>query len=143
MTGTPEHAVSPLSAISSALVKLHKEQFGRGPTSSRCGFAGPDALICVLEEVLLPAELKMAAMGDQQRVRESRGAFQSATAAEFTGAVEAIVGRKVRAFASALDVDRNVVFENFLFEHDASGGSNGTLTTVRAAELGQDGQLRS
>jgi hypothetical protein len=38
--------------------------------------------------------------------------------------VEQIVYRKVRAFASAVDPDRNVVFENFYFEPSESR-SNG------------------
>ena len=123
MTGTPEHAFSALSAVSGAMVKLHKEQFGRGPTAARASFAGPDMLMCVLEEALLPAELKLVAMGEQQQVRELRVAFQVATAADFISAVEDIVGRKVRAFGSAFDVERNVIFENFLFEREA--GSDG------------------
>lgn len=32
--------------------------------------------------------------------------------------VEAITGRTVRAFASAVDPDRGVVFENFAFDPD-------------------------
>ena len=30
-----------LAAVSNALVALHKEQFGRGPTTARSHFAGP------------------------------------------------------------------------------------------------------
>jgi uncharacterized protein YbcI len=80
-----------------------------------------DTRTCVLEDALLPAERKLAEMGDHQRVRESRLAFQTATAGEFVSAVEAIVGRKVRAFASATDVGANVVFETFVFEPDVRG----------------------
>ena len=127
MTQTPEHSVSPLAAVSNAMVALHKEQFGRGPTNVRSHFAGPDGLMCVLEDVLLPAERKMVDMGDGHRVREARVAFQVATTAEFVGAIEEIVQRKVRAFASATDVDQNVVFENYFFEpqpdHDGSSPS--------------------
>jgi hypothetical protein len=57
-------------------------------------------------------------MGEEQRVREARIAFQAATAPEFVEAVERIVQRKVRAFASAIDVQANVVYENFSFEPD-------------------------
>jgi uncharacterized protein YbcI len=119
-------AVSPLPAVSNAMVRLHKEQFGRGPTMARSHFAGPDMLICALEDALLPAELKMAAMGDQQRVRESRVAFQAATYNEFVCAVEEITGRKVHAFGSAVDVGQNVVFETYLFEaRDGDGDGDG------------------
>jgi uncharacterized protein YbcI len=121
MSRAPEHSASLLAAISKAMVALHKEQFGRGPTTVRSHFAGPDSLICVLEDVLLPAERKLVAMGENQRVSESRVAFQSATRHEFVTAVEQIVRRKVHAFASATDTERNVIFENFTFEPEPGG----------------------
>jgi uncharacterized protein YbcI len=120
----PEQLTSPLNAVSNALVALHKEQFGRGPTKARTHFAGPDAMVCVLEDVLLPAERKMAAQGEAQRVRETRMAFQVATAPDFVAAIERLVQRKVVAFASATDAEKNVVFENFVFE-PLSGDGNG------------------
>jgi len=130
---------SRLTAVSNAMVGLHKEQFGRGPTSARSQFAGPDMLVCVLEDALLPAELKMAAMGDQQRVRESRVAFQAATYDDFVQAVERIVGRRVRAFGSAIDVDRNVVFESFAFESSAQRDGAGLSAAVAPAGDGKVG----
>ena len=107
-----------LQDVSNALVALHKEQFGRGPTRVQSHFAGPDALVCVMDDALLPAERKMVDMGEQQRVREARMFFQVATAAQFIETVESITGRTVRAFASASDPDRSVVMENFVFEPD-------------------------
>jgi uncharacterized protein YbcI len=121
--GPETHAGSVLADVSNAMVRLHKEQFGRGPTLARAHFAGPDALVCVLEDVLLPAELKMTELGEASRVRDSRASFQAATGDEFTAAVESIVHRKVRAFASGVDPASNVVFENFVFEPTADSGS--------------------
>ena len=116
-----------LSAVSNAMVALHKEQFGRGPTKARSGFAGPDVLVCALEDVLLPAERKMVAMGQQDRVRDSRTAFQAATATDFVTAVQEIVNRRVRSFASGIDPDANVVFETFYFApEDARRDADGT-----------------
>ena len=105
-----------LQAVSNAMVKLHKEQFGRGPTNARCYFAGPDTLVCTLEDALLPAERTMVEMGEHQRVRESRMFLQVATQEQFIAAVEELVSRKVRAFASATDPGPGVVFEIFGFE---------------------------
>ena len=102
-----------LAAVSNAMVSLHKEQFGRGPTRARTQFAGNDVLVCMMEDALLPAERTMVKMGDQQRVRESRTAFQAATREQFVGAVEAIIRRRVVAFASAIDADEGVVWEVF------------------------------
>ena len=115
-----------LSAISSALVTLHKEQFGRGPTRARTNFAGDDVLVCVLEDALLPAERVMVQMGDQQRVRESRGALQAATADQFVMAIETITQRNVTAFASAIDPDRGVVWEVFNL-HPTDGRDDGRV----------------
>ena len=78
-TNVDQRPGGALAAISSTLVALHKEQFGRGPTRARSNFAGDDTLVCVLEDALLPAERVMVQMGDQQRVRESRAALQAAT----------------------------------------------------------------
>jgi uncharacterized protein YbcI len=138
MQGTRVQGTSILADVSNALVRLHKEQFGRGPTLSRAHFGGPDVLVCVLEDVLLPAERKMVALGEQQRVRESRVAFQAATGSDFVAAVEQIVQRKVRAFASAIDPDNDVVFETFYFAQESGGDGDGALTAARASELGED-----
>jgi uncharacterized protein YbcI len=107
-----------LQDVSNAMVALHKEQFGRGPTRVQSYFAGTDALLCVMDDALLPAERTMVAMGEQQRVRESRMFLQVATATQFIETVETITGRTVRAFASATDPDNGVVMENFIFEPD-------------------------
>ena len=118
-----------LQDVSNAMVALHKEQFGRGPTRVRSHFAGPDALMCVMDDALLPAEIKMVDMGEQQRVRETRMFFQVATADQFIAAVETITGRTVRAFASASDPDHGVVMENFIFEPE--GGADGRPPSPR------------
>ena len=130
MTGTrsDEHRVGGgmLSMLSTAMVTLHKEQFGRGPTRARANFAGGDTLVVVLDDVMLPAERMMVEMGDQQRVRESRAALQAATRDKFVAAVEAVVGRSVVAFASAIDPDQGVVWEVFNLEPSGSQSLDGT-----------------
>jgi uncharacterized protein YbcI len=121
MSGTSERSTgSTLQAVSNALVKLHKEQLGRGPTNARSFFAGPDTLVCTLEDSLLPAERTMVEMGEHQRVRETRMFLQVASQKQFVEAIEALVSRKVRAFASAIDPAPGVVFEIFSFEPEGS-----------------------
>lgn len=105
-----------MTAVSNALVALHKEQFGRGPTSARSYFAGPDTLICLLEDALLPAEHALVKMGEQQRVRDARLFMQVATADRFTSKIEELIGRKVYSFVSALDADKAIAYEIFVFE---------------------------
>lgn len=127
MRSESQSASGPLNAVSNAMVALHKEQFGRGPTSARSHFAGPDALICVMQDALLPAERAMVAMGEAQRVRESRTWFQVATAPRFIETVEEIVAREVFSFASATDPERGVVMEVFVFHPRASEDGHGVL----------------
>jgi uncharacterized protein YbcI len=109
-------------AVTSAMVALHKEHFGRGPTKARTNFAGPDTLVTVLEDALLPAEQALVKMGEQQRVRESRMFFQVATRAKWVGAVEEITGRSVYAFSSTTDPDRGMVMEVFVLERASGEG---------------------
>jgi uncharacterized protein YbcI len=112
-----------LQDVSNAMVALHKEQFGRGPTKAQSHWAGADALLCVMDDALLPAERTMVEMGEQQRVREARMFLQVATADEFVATVERITGRTVRAFASATDPDNGVVMETFIFESRRDGST--------------------
>jgi len=117
VTGTEVHAgISPLAAVSNALVALHKEHFGRGPTRARTEWAGNDAAVCFLEDALLPAEKSMVSMGESFRVMESRLFFQGATADRFIEVVERILDRKVRSFSSATDPHAGIVTEIYVFE---------------------------
>jgi uncharacterized protein YbcI len=110
-------------AVSNAMVKLYKELFGRGPTIARTHFAGPDVLICTLQDSLTPVERNMVAMGEHHRLRDTRMFFQHASENEFREAVEHATGRKVWAFVSGIDTARDVSSEVFYLESLANGRS--------------------
>jgi uncharacterized protein YbcI len=112
----PAEAQSVQLAVSNALVHIYKQQFGRGPTKARTDFAGPDALLCTLEDSLTPAERNLAAMGEHQRLRDVRLLFQHASEHNFRATVEQITGRKVRAFVSGIDSEHDVSSEVFYLE---------------------------
>ena len=97
--------VSVLAELSTEMVKLFKEQFGRGPTVARAAWAGEDALVVILEDTLTPAERNLVRLGEHERLRETRSFFQYASVREFCEPVERITGRKVRAFTSAIDTE--------------------------------------
>jgi uncharacterized protein YbcI len=101
------------SELSNAMVRIYKEQFGRGPTKARSVYADPDLLICTLEHSLTPAERRMVQLGEHQRVRDIRTFFQHASEQEFVDAVEQITGRSVRAFVSGTDTEHDVSSEVF------------------------------
>jgi uncharacterized protein YbcI len=112
-------------AVSNAMVRLYKDQFGRGPTKARTNFAGADTLICTLQDSLTPAERNLVRMGEYQRLRDVRLFFQHATENEFRAAVEEITGRKVWAFVSGMDVRQDVAIEVFYLTPDGAQGSDG------------------
>jgi uncharacterized protein YbcI len=118
-SGTVEVADSTYSIraeISREMVRLYKEQFGRGPTKARTEFAGPDIVISTLEDSLTPAERKMAEMGEAQRLRDTRTFFQHATEGEFCAVIERLLKRKVRAFVSGIDTEKDVSAEVFYLD---------------------------
>ena len=115
------HGRSVLMNVSNAMVGLHKEHFGRGPTRARSHFAGDDMIVCTLEGGLLPAEHALVEMGEQMRVQESRLFFQVATRQVFIETLEKIVGRKVVAFSSATDAQADVIWEIYNLDGRSGG----------------------
>lgn len=105
--------------ISREMVRLYKHQFGRGPTRARTEFAGPDVVISILEQTFTPAERKLVQLGEDQRLRDIRTFFQHANEADFKGAVERLLNRKVHAFMSGIDTDQDVSVEVFYLEQDS------------------------
>jgi len=115
-TETADHQTSVRAEISREMVRLYKEQFGRGPTKARTEFAGPDIVICALEDSFTPAERRLAEMEEHQRLRDTRLYFQHATKDEFIGTIERIMNRKVLAFNSSIDTHCDVSIEVFHLE---------------------------
>lgn len=105
-----------LQEVTNAMVRIYKEQFGRGPTKARSEYAGPDLLVATIEDSLTPAEHTLLALGEHQRVRETRLFFQHAYEQYFVTTVQEITGRTVRAFVSGTDTAQDVSTEVFYFE---------------------------
>jgi uncharacterized protein YbcI len=96
-------AVSVLAQVANEMVRLYKDQFGRGPTQARASWCTDDVLVVVLEDTLTPAERNLVRMGEHSRLRETRMFFQYASVAEFCEPVERLTGRTVRSFVSGTD----------------------------------------
>ena len=112
-----------LMEVSNAMVRLYKEQFGRGPTQARSHWAGPDSITCFLEDTLTPAERNLVQMGQHQRLRDMRLFFQYATVTGFCQPVENITGRKVRSFHSSIDTKVDgLAIETFIFYPEGQDG---------------------
>jgi uncharacterized protein YbcI len=111
-----DRSASMLTRVSDEMVQLYKNLFGRGPTRARTHFAGPDTLICTLEDSLTPAERTLVEMGEHTRLRDTRMFFQHAREEDFRELVQAITGRQVRAFVSGIDPKKDVSAEVFYLE---------------------------
>lgn len=103
-----------LSAISNDMVRIYKDQFGRGPTKTRTRWAGSDILIVTLEDTFTPAERSLARMGEHERLRDLRLLFQYAETERFCEPIERLTGRKVRVFISGIDTISDVASEMFI-----------------------------
>jgi uncharacterized protein YbcI len=98
------------------MVRIYKEHFGRGPTKVRSAYAGPDVVVCVLEDTLTTPEITLKELGELERLRELRMVFQYAMDAQFKAAVEEILKRKVKSFISGMDASTGTASEVFLLE---------------------------
>ena len=103
--GSQNGHVSVTMAISNEMVRIYKEQFGRGPTRTKTSWCGPDVITVLLEDTLTPAEKNLIRMGEHQRLRDLRLFFQYASVREFCEPVERLTGRTVRGFISGIDTE--------------------------------------
>ncbi|HEX4437031.1 MAG TPA: Na-translocating system protein MpsC family protein [Solirubrobacteraceae bacterium] len=117
-----------LATLSNEMVRIYKEQFGRGPTKVRSHYAGPDTLICLLEHTFTPSEKNLQAMGEHTRLRDMRMFFQYAVASDFISAVQSVTGRQVRSFISGLDTNSDVAAEIFVLESQEKRQPEGPQT---------------
>jgi len=109
--------------LSNEMVRLYKEQFGRGPTKARTHWAGPDVLVTILEDTLTPAERHLVRFGEHERLRDLRMFFQYATIEQFCGPVERLTGRKVRSFHSSIDtMAGGMAIETFVLHPEGYDG---------------------
>ena len=125
--GGNEHGT--LSAISNEMVRIYKDQFGRGPTKTRTQWAGPDILVVTLEQTFTPAEHKLRELGEHGRLRELRLLFQYAEVAAFCAPIERLTGRVVRSFISGIDTEADIASEMFVLH--PSGYEGPSRSVVR------------
>ena len=88
-----------LAAISSAIVAIHAECYGRGPTKAKT-YAFDNYLVTVLEDLLTTVERTLVDLGEEDLVRRVRLTFQEAVSERFMSEVGAISGRDVIGYHS-------------------------------------------
>jgi uncharacterized protein YbcI len=91
-----------LASISDALVKVHKDVCGRGPTNARC-FVSGNALVCLFFGGLTTAEHTLIESGDLAAVDAHRRALHQRIGGPARKVVEEQLGRRVTAMTLAVD----------------------------------------
>lgn len=115
MTDAPNPGGRLRNEISAAIVRLLADHFGRGAMEARTHVTG-DVIVCVLGQVLTPAERTLVESGQEHAVRELRDRFQRVMRDRFVQEVEELSGRRVRSFFGDLDAPADVAVQVFLLE---------------------------
>jgi uncharacterized protein YbcI len=105
-----------LAEISSAMMRVYTEQFGRAPDRAHSHYVDKDSIACFLRGTLTRAELRLSTLEEHQRLRDMRMLFQYSAEDEFREAVEAITGRVVISFISGIDTKSDIASEIFILE---------------------------
>ena len=101
------------AAISNLTVHLLNEYTGRGPIRARTHLNG-DLVTVVLDDTLTKGERSLVRDGEEERVLETRRAYQRTMRDELSAGVARITGREVVAFMSANHVEPDIGVELFV-----------------------------
>ena len=104
-----------LTEISTELVRLHREYFGRGPTKAITHLVR-DTVVCMLGDGFTDVEHALIDQGGMGVVREIRRALNDGMQQESKRVVERISGRKVIAAMSQIHADPDIAAEVFVLE---------------------------
>jgi uncharacterized protein YbcI len=106
---------TPALEISNAISRLHKEYVGRGPANARTTIDG-ELVVVVLEGGFTRAERTLDDSDQHVLVVAGRIGLQDAMRDAMVQAVEEVLGRRVRSFMSAHDMERNLQADVFVLE---------------------------
>ena len=110
-----------LSAISTSIVGLLREHYGRGPMKAKT-YALDDIIVCVLRGSGFTAiEQTMMDSGEPDKVVAMREDFQRVMARRYRELIEQLTHRKVVAFLSQAHVEPDITIEIFFVDRPLDG----------------------
>ena len=118
----PETVGEMLAAISTRIVGLLREHYGRGPSRAK-SYAMDDCIVCVMRNGFTAHEQTIADGGDMGRVIEMRQDFQRLMEAKYREVIESITGRKVVAFLSQAHLEPDLTLEIFFLDRPMTGAA--------------------
>ncbi len=122
-----EKAVPPLeggqllAAISTSIVAILREHYGRGPMKAKT-YALDDIIVVVMRgSGFTPLEKTIMDSGEPDRVVAMREEFQRVMAARYKTTIEELTGRNVVAFLSQAHVEPDITIEIFFIDGPLPG----------------------
>ncbi|HVD58262.1 MAG TPA: DUF2294 domain-containing protein [Thermoleophilaceae bacterium] len=104
-----------LGRISTEMVQLMKQYYGKGPTKAKSYFLD-DFLIVVMRGGTTRAEQTMLEADREDTVREFRQQFENEMTGRMTELIEELTGRRVINYQSQILFDPDISVELFFFE---------------------------
>jgi uncharacterized protein YbcI len=111
---TPLTGDALLTAVTDAMIALHRRYHHRAPVTAKTLLLGGDLLACVLGGVYTTVEQTMIELQRSPIVQDTRRAFQDAMQHKFIAAVEQLSGRAVLTFISSHHVGPDIEIELFM-----------------------------
>jgi uncharacterized protein YbcI len=110
-----------LAAISTSVVAILREHYGRGPMKAKT-YALDDIIVVVMRgSGFTPLEQTIMDSGNPDRVVDMRHEFQNMMHRGFTETIERLTDRKVLAFLSQAHVEPDITIEIFFVDAPLEG----------------------
>ena len=110
-----------LAAISTSIVRILRDAYGRGPMKAKT-YVLDDIIIVVMRgSGFTPLEQTIMDSGQPERVIAMREDFQQVMAKRYKQTIEELTGRKVLAFLSQAHVEPDITMEIFFVDGALEG----------------------
>ncbi len=121
LSSTPLAGGHLLAAISTSIVGILREHYGRGPMKAKT-YALDDIIVVVMRgSGFTPLEQTIMDSGEPDRVVAMREEFQRVMADRYKQTIEELTGRKVLAFLSQAHVEPDITMEIFFVDRPLEG----------------------
>lgn len=131
---TLESTAAPMLEIADAIAAAYKDALGRGPKKTSVHLAAPETLVAVLESTMTAQERTLAALGEDERLREHRLVLTAALEDRLRSIIERALGRRTLAFLSGIDTRRDVTANVFTLAPPSTNGQRPRQPAAHDAE---------
>jgi uncharacterized protein YbcI len=103
------------AALSSAVVQLHNQYLGRGPTKGHAFYRG-NVVVVILEDTLTRAERSLVAGGKDDVVHHTRRQLLHTMRRDLVATIEQLTARRVVSFLSDHDIVPDMAAQVFVLD---------------------------